>query len=508
MDRGAPLPAGLARARVDPVHAIALVALEAPPGPALAACAHTVEAAAAPVRASGAHAAAGDVAWPRIAAEIDEVHALLAEAPGVADLDAWIARLGAAIARLDHSRDRLRAEVGLAAAPRQGAVAPVSLPTPVALVIDGRRLDADSARHLAAGTIAGEVVHDGWAFAMTGPDQGWSVDWDDYAVLAVPDRSWMARRCKGSEIDPDADELSTALIAAATGTEVDHDRCVPVLPPGDEWPRPLAALGAGDERSIVIVREQLDPAHQTLFDLVVSTDAGAHWKLQPGPPQITSHALADAFSDRVAGTVDLLFRTRDAQATRHVLLQLDGAHPLTLPPLVETGELVLEGACRAGGATWWFGAGEVHRARGGVLTTMAAPAGAAYGQVVDCSADAALVALGDPIESGLLGVEGAPVGGLLRCAAGQACAPAPGAPDRAVDGAALLPDGSVVYVAARGPVLAVWGGPGAASPTNYALPREAELHGVVVWAGTPWAIVIDAGDPGAARRALSAVPLR
>ncbi|MCB9571955.1 MAG: hypothetical protein H6709_07660 [Kofleriaceae bacterium] len=311
-------------------------------------------------------------AWDDALAGVRDVRGAVAAQASLADddLDAWIGALGGAIARLDAARDHLRAAIGLAPVTAAGATAPAALPAPTPLTIGDAPVVGDGVSRIAAGAIAGEIGHEGRAFAVVAVDDGWTTTWDDYAVLSVPDRSWMARRCKGSEIDPGADELSTALIAAATGPEVDHDRCVPVLPPGNQWPRPLAALGAGDQRSIVVVREQLDPAHQSLFDLVVSTDAGQHWTLQPGPAHVTSHSLADGFADRIAGTVDLLFRTKDASGERHMLLQLDGAAPLTLPPLVVADDLALESACRAAGATWWSGGDVLRRAHGGGLVTI------------------------------------------------------------------------------------------------------------------------------------------
>ncbi len=74
-----------------------------------------------------------------------------------------------------------------------------------------------------------------------------------------------------------------------------------------------------------------------------------------------------------------------------------------------------------------------------------------------------------------------------------------------IDHAALLPDGRVAYVASRGPVIALW--TGAAAPTYFALPRDAAVHGLVVWDGAPWAIVVDSTAGAPARQPLSAVRL-
>jgi hypothetical protein len=357
------------------------------------------------------------------------------------------------------------------------APVPVSL-TPEPLAIGGTPLDGTIHPRAQAGAITGEDDRARAAFAITAPGQGWTFAWDDLAVLAVPDRTWMARRCEGREVNPKAGELTAALVAAAAGPFVDHDKCVPVLPPGEDYPRPLAALGAGDERSIILVRETLDVDNQTLFDIAESTDAGKTWTLKPGPADIRSHSVADVHADRVSGTVDVLLRAHHDTGEVILLLQLDGAHPLDIPPPVEVGRFALEDACRKGGATWWVDdAGKVWRAQKGVLTGVAGEPLAAA-KVSDCSADQALVVAG-----GTAGPQ------MLHCKADgcKAAFPPP------ADGiGVLLSDGRAVRVAGSGNELHVTREGGDA--TTFTVQEATVLGGVVVWGDVPYAVVSDDPD--------------
>jgi hypothetical protein len=356
--------------------------------------------------------------------------------------------------------------------------------TPEPLVVAGHPLDGTVRPRAAAGAITGEDDRARSAFALTAPGQGWSFAWDDLSVLAVPDRSWMARRCDGREVDPKAGDLTAALVAAAAGPFVDHDRCVPVLPPGEDFPRPLAALGAGDERAIILVRETMDPSNQTLYDVAASTDAGKTWTLKPGPPDIRSHSVADVYADRVGGHVDVMLRAHREDADVMLLLQLDGAHPLDIPVPVEVERFQLEAACRAAGATWWLGEdGRVRRAERGVLAEVAgaplfAPSDFDVARIVDCSADQALVA--SKVATGTT---------LLHCRA-AGCTPAF---DDATGTAALLADGRAIRVTADGNQLHLLR-EGSAAATTFTVPATVLLEGVVVWSDVPYALITDAPD--------------
>jgi hypothetical protein len=351
---------------------------------------------------------------------------------------------------------------------------------PEPLAIDGQPLDGTIRPRVRAGAITGEDDRTRAAFAITGPGTGWRFAWDDLSVLAVPDRTWMARRCDGRDVDPNAADLTAALVAAAAGPFVDHDRCVPVLPPGEDFPRPLAALGAGDERAIILIRETMDPGNQTLYDIAASTDAGKSWTLRPGPPDVRSHSVADVHADRVAGTVDVLLRAHKESGPVMLLLQVDGAHPLDVPEPVEVAQFALEGACRRAGVTWWLGDDRlVHRAQHSTITVvpgepLADPGELEGAGVIDCTTDQALVVAKQ---------------GMLHCKA-AGCTPAFAESDGV---GAILGDGSAVRVAADGNVLRLWR-EGESAPTTFSLSGPMHLHGVVVWGDTPYAVLADGPD--------------
>jgi hypothetical protein len=353
--------------------------------------------------------------------------------------------------------------------------APISL-TPEPIVVDGHTLDGTIRPRAAAGVIVGEDDRARAAFAITGPGSGWWVAWDDLSVLAVPDRTWMARRCDGREIDPKAGELTVALVAATAGPFLDHDQCVPVLPPAEDFPRPLAALGAGAERSIILIRETMDPGSQTLYDVAKSTDGGKTWALEGGPPDVRTHSLADVHVDRVHGTVDVLLRAHQGDQEVMLLLQVDSAQPLAIPQPVPVERFALEGACRKAGVTWWLGADrKVRRAQRSVVTEIATvpettPADEFQADlIVDCSTDQALVRGADRV---------------LRHGSHVGSDPAF---DEGVDTGALLASGKAVGVAARDNVLHVVR-EGAAT-AEYTLPGPYTLHGVVVWGDVVRAVV-------------------
>jgi hypothetical protein len=163
-----------------------------------------------------------------------------------------------------------------------------------------------------------------------------------------------------------------------------------------------------------------------------------------------------------------------------LLLQLDGAHPLDIPPPVQVERFLLDTACRSAGTTWWLGEdGRVRRAQHGTLTEVAgAPLFASTdfeaAHVADCSADQALVATRDA---------------LLHCRA-DGCTPAF---EHATGTGALLADGHAIRVAADGNQLQLWH-EGASSPTTFTVPGTVLLEGLVVWSDVPYAVIADAAD--------------
>jgi hypothetical protein len=90
-----------------------------------------------------------------------------------------------------------------------------------------------------------------------------------------------------------------------------------------------------------------------------------------------------------------------------------------------------------------------------------------------------------------------------RCADG-ACAEAFRGSTYAYGRAGLLDDGTIVYAAGRGAVIAFWT-EGVPDPTYFKLPRPFTLHSLVVWDGVPNALVHAPDDDD---HALLAVPLK
>jgi hypothetical protein len=291
-------------------------------------------------------------------------------------------------------------------------------------------------------------------------------------------------------VDARAQDGQLAAVAMPAAPTIDHAAAVQVVPTKTSVV-PIAALGAGDERAVLLVPDGSSGAEPPPSDpalrIAVSSDGGKTWTLGPA---VAVGSVDSAEADEASGTVDVYADLFDDAETFH-LLRFDGAHPLA-PPAVLTVPRFQRGAiCRAGAVLWGYDMQHgVVRVAGTEVTHLDAVDGS-YTSPVDCTADAVLIE-----ESGV------PTR-YHRCTR-DGCKEAFRGSVHAYGRPAMLEDGRVVYAAGRGHVIALWT-ENVADPTYFKLPGTLTLDDLVVWDGVPHALVYPTDDDA---RPLYAVPLQ
>jgi hypothetical protein len=422
------------------------------------------------------------------------------------EIDRRVGELGVAITALDAAHHRLRAAAGLPAPRPDDGLRLHLLGEPRPLALDGAPLTAALAHQPMGGAIRDRPRDRGGLlnaelygalvvrFAMTGPDAVKQVRAPAGATPALPDGSWMVTDLPARALDLRALPDDVVAVALPVADEIDHAAAVPLAPWRQAY-APVAALGRGDTRSVVLTPDPRPdrplPAGAPGFVLATSSDGGRTWALGP---QVAGHLLR-ADLDVLTGTVDVVVSDEPFVLSRpHQLVptrwyRLDGEAPAVLPEPLEVPGLELQEACRRGRAVWaHHAAGQVIGVLGDEVVLLEAPAG--VDRVLDCTGDAAL------LEEGSMPVQ------YHRCTR-DGCALAFRGATYAYGRAALREDDRVVYAAGRGHVLALWT-EGVPEPTYFKLPRPMTLHALVVWDGVPHALVHAVRDPA---RALFAVPL-
>lgn len=452
-------------------------------------------------------AAVSSMTRPEGAALADEVEAAFAEVqaaiPAVAkayafrissapdEIDRRVAELGVAINALDAAHDRLRAVAGLAAIDRGGGAVLHRTADPIPLVIEGEPLLAPGLSSVHGGVLRGARFHRAsqtYAVAGPAPDQVRSVRAAVDAVPALPDASWMAAVLPARAFDEKAAEGTLVPVALPAGLTIDHAAAVPVAPTA--W-IPIGALGKDLERSVVLVPDMMGgpaiPPGTPALVLAASKDGGKAWApvVREG---LVAGMVDEAVLDLVTGRLDVVIRSIDEREPDQYL-RLDAARPTEIPAPVSAPELRLGGACRRGDVLWWLASSGVYRLAGAEPSQILPPAGGT--RVHDCTADAVL------IEEDSMPVR------YHRCAK-ETCAEVFRGSTYAYGRAGMLDDGTVVYAAGRGAVIALWT-EGVADPTYFKLPRPFTLHSLVVWDGVPNALVHAPDDD---EQALYAVPLK
>jgi hypothetical protein len=231
---------------------------------------------------------------------------------------------------------------------------------------------------------------------------------------------------------------------------------------------PVAALGDGATRTVVLVPsdDAVDEADPVAYHLAVSTDSGATWTVSDGPLGDAEIASADPVSGVVAIFGSKLYRLDGTDAP-----QL----PIDLPATPDLANL-----CRHGVTQAWM-SGDTVVVVDATGATAAPIADAVQGlRLADCNATSALV------EEGSMPVR------YRRCTGGECKEVFRGA-TYAYGRPAMLPDGTVVYAAGRGALIALWT-EGVAAPTYFKLPRALTLDEIVVWNGVPYALLHEPKD--------------
>ena len=450
--------------------------------------------------------AVSSITRPEGAAVADDVEAAFAEVqaaiPAVAkayafrissepdEIDRRVAELGIAITALDAAHDRLRSVAGLGALDRGGGAVLHRTADPTPLVIEGEPLLAPGLTSMRGGVLRGTRFHRAsQMYTVTGPapDQVRSIRSAIDAAPALPDASWMTAVLPARAFDEKALDGALVPVALPAGLTIDHATAVPVAPTA--W-IPIGALGKDLERSVVLVPDAMGgvvvPAGTPALALAASKDGGKTWA------PVTREGLVagmvdEAVFDLVAGAIDVVIRSIDEREPDQYL-RFDAARPAEIPAPVSAPELRLSGSCRRGEVLWWLGSTGVYRLAGAELTQAPVPAGGT--RVHDCTADAVL------IEEDSMPVR------YHRCARGG-CAEVFRGSTYAYGRAGMLDDGTVVYAAGRGAVIALWT-EGVPDPTYFKLPLPFTLHSIVVWDGVPNALVHAPDDED---QALLAVPL-
>lgn len=384
--------------------------------------------------------------------------------------------LGVAISSLDAAQDELRRAAGMSALSRKGSVTLTRLDAPVPVVVDGRAITTERAE-IMAGAITTQRFDEGATVEViaTGPTTGRTMSHGVAQVLGMPDGSWTAAAVPATVLDPAADpELGPAVTYHETGAP--PDQVVVVVPAGRHLV-PIAALGAGDERSIVLEQVPAEPLTGDALALARSTDRGRSWTLAEagGFGFFATGELGELRLDVANATVDLAYRTYGGSR----LIHLDATRPFEVAILPTTTDDFrwLPEACRKGASLWWASGDGVGLLDGAELTMVSPPTG---DRVIDCTADAALV------EESTTPVV------YHRCDH-KGCLEAMRGGAYTFGRAAMLDDGRVVYAASRGRLLALWT-EGTAEARFYKLPEPRVLHAVVVWGGVPHALLHDPED--------------
>jgi hypothetical protein len=408
------------------------------------------------------------------------------------EIDRRVVELGVAIDALDAAHDRLRRAADLAPIARSGGTTTLHrLPAPVALRVGDRALMAQQPME---GSLYGDVeIH----YAFTGPTTVKTHTVAIGAIAATPGGTWMTAAIPARAVDPKAQDGELAAVAMPAAPTIDHAAAIQVAPTKASVV-PIAALGAGDERAVLLVPDTSGgfepPATTPALLVVVSTDGGKTWK--PGPRvAVTIVDSAEAADD--SGIVDVyadLAALQDELAddpTTFHLVRFDGAHPLAPPTVLTVPRFERENTCRHGAVLWGYDEEiGVVRVAGTEVAHLDPVAGSAT-RAVACTADALLVEESDvPVR-------------YHRCTARE-CKEAFRGSVYAYGRAAMLDDGRVVYAAGRGHVIALWT-ENVADPTYFKLPGTLTLDDVVVWDGVPHALVYPTDDDA---RPLYAVPLK
>jgi hypothetical protein len=307
------------------------------------------------------------------------------------------------------------------------------------------------------------------------------------AIASVPGATWMVAATPARAFDSTAAEDAVAVTAMPVADTVDFAAAVPVVEVGSPWV-PIAALGDGDTRTVILVPAfddvPLAPGAPA-FQLATSTDGGRRWT--PGATGPGPDSVLYAEPDYTTGTIDVVVGTiSDYSEEARARYRFDAAAPTTIPPAYGAANLIRGASCRAGDATWWNpgdGAG-IAWSNNDTSGQILLPQISGDLRVADCTRDAALV------EEGSVPVR------YHRCVI-QQCTEAFRGTTYAFGRAAMKPDGSVVYAAGRGAVLALWH-ESSAEPTYVKLPRALTLDALVVWGGVPHALLHDPKDASAA----------
>jgi hypothetical protein len=410
------------------------------------------------------------------------------------EIDRRVVELGVAIDALDAAHDRLRSAAGLAPIVRTGGTALHRLPAPVALRI-GEHAVEHHRNNVAVGhdTITGSVYGDTEIrYVFTGPTTVTTATAAVGAIASTPRGAWMTAAIPARAVDPKAQDGQLAAVAMPSAPTLDHAAAVQVVPTKASLV-PIAALGDGDERAVLLVPDDSTgvppPANDPPLRVAISSDGGKTWRLGPDVAAGLGVANGAEIVD-VAGLVEV-WADWDPTATVPTfhLLRFDAAHPLAPPVRVTVPRFQSDRVCRQGAVLWGYDADTgVVRVAGSEVVHLD-PIDGGYTMPTDCTADALLVE-----ESGV------PTR-YHRCTR-DGCKEAFRGSVHAYGRVGMLDDGRVVYAAGRGKILALWT-EGVADPTYYKLTDALVLQDLVTWDGVPYALLSPEDS-----NALYAVPLK
>jgi hypothetical protein len=394
-----------------------------------------------------------------------------------AEIDRRVVDLGVAISALDGAHDRLRAAAGLPPMERKAGPPIRRLAEPTPLVADGVPFTATSV-NASGGVVRGEHYVGGIKERLfaTGPDQVHRQHWAAEAIASVPGATWMVAALPGRAFDAGALDTAIAIAAMPVADTVDFAAASLVIPVGEALV-PVAALGDGAEKTVVLVRagdEGTFPVEDLpAFRLASSHDGGRTWVVGDG---VVNGRVDTVIADPVTGNV---WVSGDSEAPSITVIGPPDpvtarATPLLSPPPD------LAGACRRGASLAWLAYDTVHRLENGTETQATITDAVQELRLADCTDRAVLV------EEGSMPVR------YRRYIAAECKEVFRGA-TYAYGRPAMRDDGTVLYAAGRGALIALWT-EGVAAPTYFKLPRALTLDEIVVWNGAPYALVHDPKD--------------
>jgi hypothetical protein len=368
------------------------------------------------------------------------------------------AGLGAAVAELDTAYARLRAAAGLPAPVVKTDGTTIASLTPARLGPEGR-VEALAYARVVGGLVQARFATEAATYDVVarGPTEVAAQPIPRTGVRAWPDGSWGAAlveqgggvAIRAGGLDPDGAVSGGALVASGGDAEIEL----------------IAALGDGDERVVV-------GGDARTVRVFRSRDRGRTWSAL----QIKEAVGARTDPAPAAAAVDVFWAGDSGWKWSHVT-----AAAATALPALTALEVAPDRTCPAGATRWSITTSPPQVVRvGGDAIAVAAPGATS---VLACDGDVALVAASD---------------GFLRCAA-AGCAPALADVPAGIRGeasgqrtAAAVDGARSLLAAQRADLIAIWGL--AAAPRFVRIPDSSALVGIVVWSGTPHAILW--GDPG------------